>query len=383
MTTTTFSSLAQLRRDHPVQFRGFGVNPDCNTGLPLQPPLSPNLTVGIDYVTATTAQSSVELAFDAIQLGAEVFGQAEVLTLKPGESLTIGRRYDHHAVSANGLRAGWTDYLPDSGEVRCLVQVPGKLLGSLTQPAIQKACRELYEKFGFTPTRIDIALDDHTKMISPEQVEQALDQGNYSRFQKFRKVSDSDGGVCYYMGSRESDKMLRFYDKGIESKGEIDAYRWELELKDFKAKQFWLKYIYHDEETLPEFLMECVIGAVEFIDRREKNVTRCKPLEWWAEFLKALGSDGGIKFKAKRLFTPLENNLRWLERSVAPSLAVLAEIYGDSVVKVFIARLIKLGKKRLTPHKLNVIKQHLISLDSMAALEHTLSKTIPPSTARA
>ncbi len=98
-------------------------------------------------------------------------------------------------------------------------------------------------------TRMDVALDDRAGQVSIAQVKQAVDAGQaVTRSQKFQIVAGSslrDGtstGDTLYFGSRESQTMLRVYDKRLElqQKGREEAkdygVRWELELKQDRAQ---------------------------------------------------------------------------------------------------------------------------------------------------
>jgi len=89
-------------------------------------------------------------------------------------------------------------------------------------------------------TRMDVALDDRAGQVSIAQVKQAVDTGQaVTRSQKFQILAGSslrDGvstGGTLYFGRRESQTMLRVYDKRLEltQKGRDEAQnygvRWE------------------------------------------------------------------------------------------------------------------------------------------------------------
>ncbi len=88
-------------------------------------------------------------------------------------------------------------------------------------------------------TRMDVALEDRAGQVSMAQVKQAVDAGQaVTRSQKCQIIAGSsrDGsssGDTLYFGSRESQTMLRVYDKRLEleqkKRDEAKEYgvRWE------------------------------------------------------------------------------------------------------------------------------------------------------------
>jgi phage replication initiation protein len=98
-------------------------------------------------------------------------------------------------------------------------------------------------------TRIDVALDDREATVAVETVRQAVEAGQLvSRSKQFKVIQASNHrqgvrtGETLYFGSRESQSMLRVYDKRLElkSRGREDAesygVRWEMEFKQDRAQ---------------------------------------------------------------------------------------------------------------------------------------------------
>jgi DNA relaxase NicK len=98
-------------------------------------------------------------------------------------------------------------------------------------------------------TRVDVALDDREATVAVETVRQAVEAGQVvSRSKQFKVIQASNHregvrtGETLYFGSRESQSMLRVYDKRLElqAKGREDAasygVRWEMELKQDRAQ---------------------------------------------------------------------------------------------------------------------------------------------------
>ena len=126
-------------------------------------------------------------------------------------------------------------------------------------------------------TRMDVALDDRAAGVSIAQVKQAVGAGQaVTRSQKFQVLAGSslrDGaptGDTLYFGSRESQTMLRVYDKRLElqQKGREEAkdygVRWELELKKDRAQACAKALLTLPPEDWREFLVGILRSYVDF-----------------------------------------------------------------------------------------------------------------------
>ena len=118
-------------------------------------------------------------------------------------------------------------------------------------------------------TRMDVARDDRAALVSIAQVKQAVDAGQgVTRSQKFQVLAGSslrDGtstGDTLYFGSRESQTMLRVYDKRLEleQKGRAEAkdygVRWELEMKQDRAQACAKALLTLEPDDWREFLVD-------------------------------------------------------------------------------------------------------------------------------
>lgn len=88
-------------------------------------------------------------------------------------------------------------------------------------------------------TRLDIAIDARDCEIDIAEVYKAAqDAKSQGSVQSINLISGVDGGATLYLGSRQSDKFARLYDKGVQTKDGGDWKRLELELKGDVAKQY-------------------------------------------------------------------------------------------------------------------------------------------------
>lgn len=81
-------------------------------------------------------------------------------------------------------------------------------------------------------TRLDMAKDAQDERFQWIAIEEAATGGNYrGTAQKIASIRSSDGGSTLYIGSRQSEKFVRVYNKGIESGQGGDWWRLEMETK--------------------------------------------------------------------------------------------------------------------------------------------------------
>lgn len=91
-------------------------------------------------------------------------------------------------------------------------------------------------RLGGKITRLDLAKDAHNETFNLAEFEQQVANREFvGRVQKASAIRSSDGGMTVYVGSRQSNKFLRVYHKGIEQKTGEDWIRAELELKSDTA----------------------------------------------------------------------------------------------------------------------------------------------------
>lgn len=91
---------------------------------------------------------------------------------------------------------------------------------------------EMVVQSGAKVSRLDLAKDEKDEGFNIGTFEQMSTAGNFEgSAHKASATRSSDGGCTVYIGSRQSEKFLRVYDKGVESKQGGDWIRAEIELK--------------------------------------------------------------------------------------------------------------------------------------------------------
>jgi phage replication initiation protein len=146
-------------------------------------------------------------------------------------------------------------------------------------------------------TRIDVALDDREASVAVETVRLAVEAGQLvSRSKQFKVIQASNHREGTFalerpctFGSRESQSMLRVYDKRLElqARGREDAalygVRWELEFKQDRAQACAKALLTLDPEDWRAFLVGVLRSYVDFRETtRERNPMRSIGRRWWA-----------------------------------------------------------------------------------------------------
>jgi hypothetical protein len=142
----------------------------------------------------------------------------------------IGQVYEFAHSSILGIRTAYNK-LPD-GRIQSIFQIGGSIINSIDLRKWVRFCTfTLYPLHGFC-SRFDIFADDFSGAIAKVRSEilalcQFGDPQLVSGFRRFEPISSGDvGGLqlqTLYLGSRQSDKYLRIYDKikvQTEDKGE-------------------------------------------------------------------------------------------------------------------------------------------------------------------
>jgi DNA relaxase NicK len=276
---------------------------------------------------------------------------------------TNGKRWDGHSTtSLRGTKVWWDAPTDDkAGQLYCYFG--GAVLGAATHRAAQDLFACLSAMYGGDCKRFDVALDDFDKEIPLDQVELDVRAGNVSGSRSFQftesgKIGEAATGKTIYLGSAQSDKRIRIYDKSTQTGGEVDAIRVEVQFRDSKAQTAFLGWIDFDAGAVdvgaPQYLAALVTGAVKFCDRSkgDKNIDRCPMLPWWENLVNRVGQ--GIKVAAPRVVKTLEKCMGWIDYQVSRSLALIKRAMGDGFTH-YIDAVTTLGDERLTAREFAIL----------------------------
>lgn len=256
------------------------------------------------------------------------------------------------------------------------VDLSAGIVSSWNEDKIKAVLQWIFLQSGHL-TRLDIALDDRDATVSVAQVRQAVEAGQaVTRSEKFQAVSASSlrrgesTGDTLYFGSRESQTMLRVYDKRLElqHKGREDwqtyGVRWELEFKKDRAHACAKALLYLDPEDCRSFLVGVLRSYVDFRDTTRDATAwekyRAPLLSWWAALTEGFQK---CRLAVEQVQHTIEQVKQWLARSIGPMLAVVYKVAGPS----FLHEVICAGQQRwrskhrallTTPPRKNVYVLH-------------------------
>lgn len=176
-------------------------------------------------------------------------------------------------------------------------------------------------------TRIDLALDTGVKLIN--KVRQSVDKKKY--ISKSRNISyicksleNETRTETIYFGSRSSELMIRLYDKAVEQKLEDTVWeRWEIVLKKKKIKEV-MPLLERDVSQTFRDILYTYFRPLQSVD---SNKSRSKICKWYLDFL---GSVQKISLYSEPREKTIEDKWLWLEKQVAPTMALLSEAFENT-----------------------------------------------------
>ena len=201
----------------------------------------------------------------------------------------------------------------------------------------------------FTITRLDIALDLQKK--KKKKIVKKYDKYEYvSKFKSTKKIENKKGnisdGVTLYFGSRTSGIMLRIYDKQAEQKTEYHWTRIEFEIKKEYTEDI-AQLI--EEKGLGDTFKGLLNNYLNFVVRREKNVSRSKVCNWWKKLIDDIDK---IKLYKEPKVKTVEELKIWIKKQVSPSLATVVQ---SDLGFDFITEVLQDGARRMKDKHYNML----------------------------
>lgn len=248
----------------------------------------------------------------------------------------------------------------DSTEKRCkslhrgrfAVQFSGGGLQQFTANGLWKLLGHLVNDFWFKGTRIDINYDDFTKRILPHQIAEMANEGGYTGYRVHQHLCSRSrsgkvlGDTLYFgkRGKNGSGKFLRIYDKFLESDGEVDCVRYEVEFSKERARLICLHLgMCSTVEDMAGNICGLVGGSIDFIVRNGKNLDRSDRVQWWADILSVLGE---VVLRNPVRVETVEKTIRYVERLKA-SISLARLSMGDPDFYAFMGDLSSMPKEEL------------------------------------
>lgn len=201
-------------------------------------------------------------------------------------------------------------------------------------------------------TRLDLALDTDIKLI--DKIRAKIDKKEY--ISKSRSISYicKSGSIStrtetIYIGSRSSDLMIRIYDKAVEQGlEEVDWERWEIVLKKDKIKEA----IPLLKKGISQTFKNILYTYFRPIQKIESNKSRSKVCNW---YLKFLGQVEKVSLYKDPIEKTIEEKWQWVEKQVAPTLALLSLAFENTD---FLAGIARGNIERIKQKDMELIKKY-------------------------
>jgi len=253
---------------------------------------------------------------------------------------------------------------------RMTLDVPGRACEELSAPDLLLLVQYAQE-FDGNPTRLDVYFDDYARQVNIKELTDAADKGDFAFFQissvghTKNRTKKKNGGLTYdavtfgRRGSAGSGKYLRVYDKNLESDGEENCIRWEVEFTQHYAVEVF-NILAGADGNLDVFAIACgslVGGCIRFVHRNgDKNINRLELYDWWQEIVKSLGV---LRIRIAKKRNTLTGMLEWTERQVAPTLAVIGQAFKtERDLYDWIQEIRDVGESKLSVYQRQVAEQN-------------------------
>jgi hypothetical protein len=228
------------------------------------------------------------------------------------------------------------------------------LPGRACQRAGTERLRMFFSSFvdaGAKARRVDLALDDYEKRITPARfLEELRGPNKVTHSRKELTISgvvigEFDTGETVYLGAPKSARRLRVYDKWFESGGLIDAIRWELQERKRAAEKAAYDLAHGDWN---EVIRSRLVGYVDF--RERESAPRIQDRDRWGPYQELM--EGADKAEA---YLPVDDKSieeieEWFVKQNGLLLAVLLQHNGGDLSAI--AEYARDGRRRWRPKHL-------------------------------
>lgn len=304
-----------------------------------QPISSENLIL-VDWLTFTSHTYSVDML--KVFLG---------LSDQPWEPALYGRYGYKCREVFNGVSILYDGRLNADGvdDMGVCVEISGQgcrtleTYGNVVWSSFFSYLMDEYNEFNIT--RLDLAFDDHIGILDKLRLKLDTDDGNYrSKFRTW-ELRYGNRGFSIYHGSKQSQAMIRIYDKAAE-RGLLDGTHWirvELQLRDENAAGAISAYLQHQElgkvfgGILATYLVYCE-------DSADSNKSRWPIADYWHALIQGaerihIAAAPGVEYNIFHLEA-------FLRDTAGGALRTWIEIFGlDSLPDVLKNRKGKLNPK--------------------------------------
>lgn len=249
---------------------------------------------------------------------------------------------------------------------KATLDIPGRALDAIHDTDLHLFMLSL-RQFKPTCSRIDVFFDDYNRTITPTEIGDIAKKSDYSGFRHVhlkQSYGTQDGryGLSHdevdfgRRGGNGAGKFLRVYDKNLESDGEKNCVRFEVEFTKERASKVFEKL--SQVTSVEAFATLCgslVAGSITFVHRDgDKNIGRLRVYDFWERIKELLGSVV-IRIPSKK--TNIAGKYQWVYKQVSPTLACLRDTFiEDSYFLTWLFDVLTNGKEKMSQQQSNLAK---------------------------
>lgn len=251
---------------------------------------------------------------------------------------------------------------------RATLEIPGGALDGIAHDRLYSFVVGL-QSFDPNCTRCDIFFDDYKRLITPKALHRIVKKEDYSGFRKFqikrsyKTVFGKKRNILLHdeidfgrRGESGCGKYLRVYDKTLESKGEKNCIRWEIEFCNECSHKVFDKLC--QVKSVKAFATLCgslIGGAIVFVHRSsEKNIGRLVIYDFWQQIKNLLGC---LVVRMEVKPTDIDGMYRFIFKQVSPTMATLRKTFvDDSDFFVWLFDVLDGGELRMSQRQVNLAK---------------------------
>jgi len=198
-------------------------------------------------------------------------------------------------------------------------------------------------------TRLDVAYDDHTGLLYIQKIAKSTRKGWYSARAKSWSVEYSSKGTSVYIGSKQSEILIRFYDKAAERK--IPDKHWircELQLRRERALNFILQ-----NQPIGAVFGGVLNNYLRYVkpNKTDSNIRRWDTEAWWKNFVNSVEK---ISLYTKK---DIEYNLMRVEKYIFKQAGNSIDTYIKCMGLDYFLTGLKKRETYLKQHQKELIKQ--------------------------
>lgn len=279
-----------------------------------------------------------------------------------------GRQFEHFVRSVRGCSLHWNENVCG---IDCMIMLNGQTLAGAKDQYHAWQILFSLSKFTVRCNRLDLNADFGNYEVMSElrqDMDDAFLQGNFSGFRKSPKAQSrewKDGKLIidetFYMGSRESNKFMRMYDRYRDNGDKYMRFEGEYKgkaahdifsfcLSTFRAVDSPSSF----ESLFGQLFRDILFNSVDFLLKTNKNLNRCERLPFWKEFMEYIQAQP-FKLPSLKKEKIIQKSFEWIARQVEPTLALINEFLGEQAFKEYLGAILRSGKRRLTDSHFSLI----------------------------